>query len=242
MRRRYFRHGSPGFADAAVALLLGLVLLGALAWFRPYLTRKQPSASSVPAPTALLVVSQFPVSAHREACMNSVAIEPDSRLAEFQLHPAKLTPGGGPAVDLVLSGPGYRSVNHIPGGYPGGGVSLAITPPPHAVIGTACFINRGTTTLLLAGSTEPRTVSRSATVVAGRRVLGDIALAFSDNRPRSLLDRLGEIFGHASNLTDHLVPVWLIWILAVLVGLGVPCGIAAALYLALREDAAPTGA
>lgn len=90
--------------------------------------------------------------------------------------------------------------------------------------------------MLLSGTVEPRTVARSATSIDGKTVVGDIALTFLADRQRSLLDRLGEIFGHISVMTDHLLPVGLIWLLAVLVALGVPCAAVAALYLSLRED------
>ena len=68
--------------------------------------------------------------------------------------------------------------------------------------------------------------------------MGDISLTFLDTRPHSLLGRAGTIFEHASNLTDNLIPVWLIWILAVLILFGVPLGMLAAFYWALREDEA----
>jgi hypothetical protein len=138
----------------------------------------------------------------------------------------------------VLSAPGYRATLAVPGGYPGGGVALPIAPPRRAEIGTACFVNRGSTTALLDGTTEPRTVSRSRTQIDGRTVVGDIGLTFLEARPTSLLEHMGEIFDHASNLTDTLVPAWLIWVLAVLVALGVPAAVVTALWRSLREDEA----
>jgi hypothetical protein len=225
---------APPVAPAALAA--ALILLGGLIWFRPYLTTPRGAVADVPAPSAMFAVTEFPVPPHEQACMQSVAVEPDSRIAEFQLRPARLTPGGGPPVELVLSAPGYEGVVHVPGGYPGGGVTLPLNPPTHSIIGTACFINRGKSTVLLDGTTEPRTVSRSSTSINGKTVVGDIALTFLDNRQRSLLAQLGEVFGHVSVLTDHLLPVWLIWLLAVLVALGVPAATIAALYVALRED------
>jgi hypothetical protein len=213
-----------------------LILAGALIWYRPYLTARSNAISEVPAPSALFAVSEFPVPAGGRACMDSVTVNPNSRVAAFMLRPARPTPVGGPPVDLVLSAPGYRATLHVPGRYPGGSVALPIAPPPRAEIGTACFVNRGRSTVLFDGTTEARTVSRSHVLLDGHTAVGDIALAFYDNRSRSLLDRLGEVFGHASNLTDRLVPVWLIWLLVVLIALGVPCGMTAAFYRALRAD------
>lgn len=227
-----------GLPALAALLAAGLILAGVLLWFRPYLTRKQQSVAEVPAPTALFAVSEFAVPPRQQACMSSVTVDPNSDLAQFQLRPAKPTPGGGPPIELILSAPGYRATADVPGGYPGGGVTLALAPPTRALIGTACFLNRGKTPVLLDGTTEPRTVARPGTTIDGKSVVGDIALTFLDSRQLSLLDRLGEVFGHASNLTDRLVPVWLIWILAVLVAFGAPIGIVSAFYVALREDEA----
>jgi hypothetical protein len=226
----------PGLPILAAALIAALVLAGALIWFRPYLTHKQQPVAEVPAPAALFAVSEFSVPPRGQACMSSVTMVPAVRVAEFHLRPSKPTPRGGPPVDLVLSAPGYRAVLSVPGGYPGGSVALPIAPPRRAEIGTACFINRGATTVLLDGTTEPRTVSRSGVQIDGRSVVGDIALTFLEGRPSSLLDRLGEVFSHASNLTDRLVPVWLIWMLALLVAFGVPIATITAFWRSLRED------
>ena len=170
--------------------------------------------------------------------MSSVAMTPASRVASFLLRPEKRTPAGGPPVELMLSAPGYRATLHVPGGYPGGSVALPIAPPRRAELGTACFVNRGKSVVLFDGTTEPRTVSRSHVLLDGHAAVGDIALTFYDSGSRSLAGHLGEVFDHASNLTDRLIPVWLIWLLAVLVAFGVPLAVTAAFYLSLREDEA----
>lgn len=239
MRRRLPPLGVPRLAVLATVLIAAGVLLGALLWFRPYLTKKQASVSAVPAPNALTAINPYPLAPGQQVCMTSVAVEPNSLAAQFQLHPAKPGPQGGPPVTMVLSAPGYRSVSQLAGGYPGGLATVSMTPPRHSLLGTACFIDRGNTGVVLLGSAEARTVSRSATSIAGVSVVGDVSLTLLDTRPGSLLEQAGTIFGHASNLTDHLIPVWLVWILAVLVLCGVPLGIIAAFYTALREDEAP---
>lgn len=234
--RRSLRLRRPGTAALATGLAALLLLAGALIWFEPFLTRKQQPVASVPGPAALLAVTPFTVKPGQQACMDEVTMEPDGRIAEFQLRPVKPVPQGGPPVDLVLSAPGYRALLAVPGGYPGGSVALPIVPPRRSEIGTACFVNRGRTAVNLIGTTEPRTVSRSTTTIDGRSVVGDIALTFADSRSRTLLERLGEAFRHASNLTGGLLPVGLIWALTALVALGVPLATLAAFYLTMRED------
>jgi hypothetical protein len=212
------------------------MLCAGLHWFRPYLAGDRQVISSVPDPEPVFALSEFPIAPHQQACLNSVTVDPNSRIAEFHLRLAEPSRSGGPPVELVLSAPGYRGVVEVPGGYAGGTVSLPMKPPARSLIGSACFINRGRTTVLFDGTTEARSLSRSSMVIAGKPVVGDIALTFLDGSPRSLLDGLGEVFGHASTLTDRFVPVWLIWLLAVIVALGVPLGVLAAFYLALRQD------
>jgi hypothetical protein len=238
MRRKGLRVRFPGLPVVAAGLTLALVLAGALIWFRPYLERNGFGTSEIPASPALFALTEFALAPHQSACMSSVAMEPSSQVAEFQLHPVAPDPRGGPPVELILSGAGYSSDGKVAGGYPGGVVAAQIKPPARALIGTACFVNRGTTTTRLVGSAEARSLSRSAMTIDGTAVVGDVALSFRESRARSLLDRLGAVFGHASELTEHLVPVWLIWVLALVVGLGVPAAVVAAFYLALREDAA----
>jgi|SRR5271166_2934517 len=228
-------------AALATALAAAAMLIGALLWFRPYLTHPHVSYSAVPTPTALTTANQYELAPGQQACMTAISVEPTSRAAQFQVHPVGAGARGGPPVELELVGAGYRSVSELAGGYPGGLATIAITPPRHSLIGNACFIDRGHTNVVLIGSAEARTVTQSSTTLAGTAVVGDIALSFLDTHPHSLLGRAPTIFAHVSNLTDNLIPVWLVWILAVLVGFGVPFGIIAAFYWALREDEA-TGA
>lgn len=72
--------------------------------------------------------------------------------------------------------------------------------------------------------------------IAGRAVPGGITLEFLQGRLRTLFGQLGEVFDHASNLTDGLVPQWLVWLIAIAVALCVPLAMVLALFLALRED------
>lgn len=237
VRRTWWR-ARPSVPVACAALVAALIIAGGLIWFRPYMTNARPAIAEVPTPPALFALTTFAVPPKGSVCMNTITLTPQSAVAEFGLRPAPPSHSG-PPVDLVLSARGYHAVLAVPGGYPGGSVALPITPPKHAEIGTACFVNKGRSTVLLPGTTEPRTVARSGTYVNGTSVVGDVALSFSEAHERALADRLGEIFGHASNLTDHLIPAWLIWVIAVLAAFGIPTAVVAALYAGLREDEEP---
>jgi hypothetical protein len=226
-----------GFPGAAAALTVLLMLVGGAFVLKPHLRGGSELVAGVPNPPAFYAVTEFLVPPHEQACMSSIAIDANSRVAVIELSPAKPNKHGGPPVDIVLRAPGYHAVVKVPGGYPGGSATLPIVPPAkRAEIGTACFVNKGKTTVALNGTTEPRTVSRSLTKINGRPVPGDIALTFLDSRQRPLLDEINETFEHAATLTDGLVPVFAVWVFALLVLATMTLGTVAAFYLALRED------
>jgi hypothetical protein len=233
------RRAPVATSTVIATLMCVLVLGGLLLWFLPAMKIKEQVTAGVPTPPALSVLSEFAVAPHEKACMNLITITHESALVAFNLRPAIPGPRLGPPVELVLTGPGYRSSANVPGGYPGGSVTLPVTPPSRELIGEACFLNVGRSTVLLDGTSEARTAARSSTVVAGRPVAGDIAMTFFESKPRTILSRLGEIFTHASNLTEGLIPVWLVWLIAILAMAGIPAGAIAAFWQSLRGDEEP---
>jgi hypothetical protein len=285
MRER--RHPSRQRPAKVAALLAAtIIIIGGGFLFAPYLLFQKPStvASVVDTqtPHALIKNTAFMLPAHQRACLSSVTVTPNSRLARFQPNPVSGAKHGGPPLALLLSAPGYRTVGQLEGGYEGseGGKGrekpkraesseeralsertarvpregeavpeygekerriiewqfIPITPPHAPVIGTACFINEGRTPVLLDGTSESRLASRSTMTIGGSRAVGTVELTFLDERHRARLSHVGEVFEHASNLTDRLVPVWLIWIITVAAILAIPAGIVAAFYRGLRED------
>jgi hypothetical protein len=254
MRSRLLRLWDERRAAVAAAVAVLAILVGVLAWFVPYLTDARSVSGGVPAPPPLAAVTDFELDPGQSACMSTVAVEPASRVAEFSLRPAG--PKGAPSpsadppermhsvrgsVELVLTAPGYHAHALTPSGDGHELARLPIEPPKHSLLATACFVDRGTVAVLLDGTAEARTITRSTMVVAGASVVGDVSLSFYEAPRRSLLSSLGTVFARASRLTEDLVPSWLIWIVAVLVALGLPLGIVAALYVALREEGQATG-
>jgi hypothetical protein len=239
MRRPSLVIRRPSAPVLAAAFAVVLIALGGVFLLQPHLRGGRNLVADVPAPRAFFAITRFVVPPHERACMGSVAIDANSDSAQFGLAAARPGKGGDPPVDLVLLAPGYRGVVKVPRGTPSGVVTLPVHPrPTRSELGTACFVDVGRRPAALYGTTETRTVARSRTLIAGRSVAGDIALTFFDDRERPLWQEIDTTFGHASNLTDGLVPVWLIWIVALLVLFAVALGPAAALYFALRDDEA----
>lgn len=169
--------------------------------------------------------------------MSSVTVTPRSRIAQFRLYPAAAVRNEGPPLDLQLSAPDYRYTANLAGnGYGSRFVEFQITPPPRPLLGTACVFNAGRTALPLEGTTDPRTTSRSVLTLDGKPVAGNVTLRFYEWHRVSKLQNLSEIFERVSDLTERLVRFWMVWMLALLALLGVPIGIVAAFYRALRED------
>jgi hypothetical protein len=236
MAERTNPDGPRSLARAAAAIAAAVIVCGALLLLATYLLHKEKPFAGTPSPRALFSATVFTVPAHQSACMSSVTLAPNGRILQFELREPAGSTHASPPIDALLSAPGYRELAHLPGEEPEGAVTLRVHPPRHYVIGSACLINRGSTPVGLAGSTEARSRSRVKLTLAGRPVAGDVALTFLSNRSQSRLSRLGEVFSHASNLTDRLIPVWLMWIVAIAVLLAVPTATVLMFYRALEED------
>jgi hypothetical protein len=223
-------------ARVAVLVAVAVILCGALLLFASFLLHKERAVVGTPGPRPEFTGTEFTVPAHQRACMSSITLAPEARIAQLELREPSGGAHGSPPIDVLLAGAGYRALAQLPAEQSEGRVEVPIRPPRNSLIGTVCIINRGTSAAVLAGSREPRSRQRSMLTIGGRPTSGDIALTFLESRQRSRLGRVDEVFTHASNLTDHLIPVWVIWILSVATLLGVPIGTVAAFYRALRED------
>jgi hypothetical protein len=219
------------------AALLGLVitLAGALHWWKPFVTQDRVVATSTPSPGPTGPSFDIPIPAGSSVCVAPTAIDPATGQAQFTLaptsRPARLT--------VEASGGGYRSVRDVsmPASPRQQQVNAPLARPPHTITGSVCVRNAGTARLALAGTNNAVWIGVARTSRDGRPLPGQaIALNLIESRRQSLLDRLGTISGRASDLTGHLVPSWLAWILAVALVVGTPFAIFAAFWTTLRSE------
>jgi hypothetical protein len=229
--------GRSSNAQGAALVLAAVAVLGLLALFGSYLLHKERPIAGTPAPRALFKATLFTIAPRGRACMSSLTLPPNGRILALELGEAS---GGhtNPPLDVLLTAPGYRALVRVPSEQSEGEVQIPVRPPRHYAIGSACLINRGNASAVLSGSTEARSTSRVKLTLDGRPTEGDIALTFLNSRRESRLSRLAEVFGHASNLTDHLIPVWLIWVLGICSLLTLPALTVALFHRAVREDEA----
>jgi hypothetical protein len=219
----------------AAVVVGAVVVLGALILLVSYLLHSERAIAGTPAPRALFKATVFTLPAHGRACMSLTTLPPNGRILQLELAEVSASSHGTPPIDALLTAPGYRELAHLPGEQPEGEAQLPIRPPRRYMIGTTCLINQGGTAVGIAGSTEPRSISRSELTINGTPMAGDIALTFLGAHAKSRLSRLSEVFEHASNLTDHLIPVWLVWVLALATLFLVPIATVALFYRALQE-------
>lgn len=235
MRNVRRRIASLTAAEQAAGLMALLLLLGAIIWVFPFLARKQTGIAGVPGPGSALPYTYRLVPGSR-ACMNAVTLEPSGHLAAFVVIPTRRKSPEALRIELLLRAETYRERATTPTGYRGGPIALPVTPPRRAAIGDVCWVNRGRHAVLLNGTTDPRTVTRSHMLVDSIAKPGSASLTFYDRRSRSLLSKLGDAFNHVSNLTDRLLPPALLWVFLVVTLLAAPIVAIAALHSALSED------
>jgi hypothetical protein len=224
---------------AVVVALAGLVLLaaGALIEWRPFLTRDRPVVTATPSLAGLVDRTDVPVRPGETACVAPVPISRTTGLVQLSLTTlASSRPQ--PLVVTAEGAGGYRSRART-GSYPVGPASVfdvPVRPPARDLAGRVCVRNAGRRRIALIGTREERSLTAATTTVGGRRQRADVALTLLEARPRSLLDRAGEILERASAFTGGVMPTWLLWPLAVLLAVGVPLAVFGGFYAALRSD------
>ena len=219
----------------AAALVLLVFAAGAAKLYVPWLTAKGPEVNSTPSLEGF-TPAEVKVRAGQDACITPVPLDPGDR----RLHMLLRTHGSrAPVVDVTISQPGYVAPR-VSADY-AVGVTTPVESdlsqaPPRAQDGKLCLRNHGPRAVWLVGTSEGESLTLPVTSVDGK-VATDIdpAITFFTGERTSLVQRLGRIMDRAGDFTGVL-PIWLLWPLALLFVLGLPIGAAAALLLADRAD------
>lgn len=213
------------FAAAIVAYLVFAAL--------PWLTRDRDFPSTIPQPPPLTEQSLVEMRAGDDVCMRDVAMEPRAREARFVTGSYGRT---GPALEFRISGPGYSVRRRIAAGYPDNHPHVVpIDGPPRTMLVTVCFRDQGPRRVALYGSND-RARSRVQVTNDGAREGVAPQLAFYEARPVSIADRLGSIVGRVAAFRGFLGHEWLVWFLAIASLVGMPAGLAIALWRAAERE------
>jgi hypothetical protein len=228
----------PALTLALVAPLVvaAVYLGGALHWYRPFLDQRHPVVASTPSLEGLYSVKEVRLRHGQRACIQPLPLDPEVHRLRLMLwaHATRAVP-----LSFVLRGRGYTARGRFTG-YPAGGQTPVIAPvnpaPPAAFDGQLCVRNEGRHSVGLVGTDEPDSLTLPSTSVDGQAPGPvDPAVTFYGGPDASLLSRTGTVIGRVSDFTGGVMPVWLLWPLALLIVIGVPAGTAVALGLALRE-------
>lgn len=216
-----------------------LMLVAALAWGVPWLTKSRPDRTSTPTPPPFAAIAPITLKPGQVACEDSVALSTDTR--QITVLSGKFD-GTGPSLRVVASTPaGYRGVGDIPAGYDGlKSLTATVPAPPQNAIGGVCVRNTGTKSVDLQGTTEGRIQNRSSTSVDGKVIPAKLSLLLSEGRDRSIADRPGEIFARISAFKPPIVGSVSLTILFLLVIVLVPAGVLYAIWrgIGAEDDAA----
>jgi hypothetical protein len=227
---------------AMLAAIAGLVVVvvGALAWWRPFVTTDRAYPASIPQPSPLFSIGFDGLTSDQRVCMRPVVVDRRSEVAVFR---ANTFGKPGSAVDLTIAAPDYRFAARIPGGYAdNAALSVPVRPPAHDVAATVCFRNAGTRRIALFGANDrtqaPLTVTRD-----GKGDSAPVQLAFYERDPASILDRLSLSLSRLQVFRPGFLGPWLFWPLLLVCVAGVVLGPLWALWrvVADEEDAADGG-
>jgi hypothetical protein len=223
------RSGLAGVLAGALVLLVAAVAIGL-----PYLDKERDYRASVPQPPSLIAIQLVRMQPGESACLHDAVMNARSERALFQVETfAKPTV----PLRLELTGRGYRATATVPASsYQDEGIVQArVTAPPRDVLVTACVVNAGRREVALYATTPPE---RSAvnTTVAGHAIVTNPWLAFYEEKPTSIANRLPTILERMAVFRPAVIGPWLLWPLAVLFVFGVPAAILLAYGRGLRDD------
>jgi hypothetical protein len=224
--------------SAALAVGAGLlvIVVAAIAWWRPFLTNARDYPASIPQTVQLYTTPLVTLPAGSRVCFEPAVLDRRSAQARF-----RVTTFGGPGVALELSitGAGYRYATRVPGTYADNALLQApVRLPAHDLATRICLGNAGARRVALYGVDDvtraPLTVTRD-----GRRINPSVQFAFFEGRPVSLGRRMPTVLARMSRFRPGFMGPWLFWPLALLVVVGLPAGALWSLRCGVVNDRRP---
>ncbi len=224
-----------GLSRATLALsAAGLALLvAAVVWFVPYLTRERETVSSVPAPAPVAAVEDVAVEPGERACIDEVTFDTDSEVVELTAIAGRRP---APPLEVTAAAGGYRANADLAGGYSRPALlRVQLQPPERSTIGTLCIRNAGSPPVALLATSDGRTSSeRSTTRVGGDPAPEDVSVRLLGAEGGSVVDRAGELVDRTAAFKPPALGAVVIWVVLLLVAGGVAAGALYALASSFR--------
>jgi hypothetical protein len=221
----------------AAALVL---LFGAIAIVRPYLSEERDYPASIPQPPSVVAIELVRMEPGQAACLHDAVMDTHSQRALFQVetYGKRTVP-----LRLSLTGRGYGATVRVPASsYTNESiVNVPVPTPRRDVFVRACFTNLGTRPAAMFATTTAEPGPVSATL-DGQPVATNPWLAFYEAKPTSIIHRLPTSVARMGAFRPPFIGGWLLWPLGVLFALGVPVAVVAAFTRALSEDEAEDAA
>jgi hypothetical protein len=217
-----------------VAALTLLLVVGFAVWKAvPFLQGGRPDVYATPTVMPLDGVGiAVNIKKRQTACLEGIDLGPGARYAQVSLH----TKRPSPPLEFVARGPGYESRTRVPGGLGDNAVVVApLTPAPRNLSNASlCVRNLGRHQVGFYGAAPGRDHAPNVTTVDGRPADGQLSVRLLRSPSRSLFGQSGDIFDRIAAFRP--VTGWEVGILALLVLIGAPLGLAVALARAAGED------
>ena len=223
---------------ALLAALTAAVLfvLAFVTTLGPWLTRERQIISSTPTTLSAARLTDLRLPAKAVLCVAGFGLDETAEGLQLRTRDVKAA-GPTPPLRVEVRAPGYRSTGRLASGYPEDvAVVVALRPPARDVDGAqVCIRNEGKAIGLVA-TVEPRELAPVEVRLDGRPVEAQPWLTFVELRRASILSRSGELLARISAFRPFPAQPLLLGLLAVLVLIGVPVALVAALALAGRAD------
>lgn len=235
---RRLRAVRPAWLAVVVAVAAALYGIGG-SW-RPFMTVEREVVTSTPSLSGIFQRNEIALPVRESACIAPVTFAPSTRRVQII---ALGGPGAGPLRVVARAEDGSWRAEVVARDF-GTGRDEPITvtlpsSPPSEKTGRVCLKNISRAPYSLVGTAEGRSDARAATTIDGVQQ-ADASLTLLEERPSSLLSRVGDVLGHASTLTSGLVPTFVLWLVVLGLFAGVLVGLPFALFRALRDDEVAT--
>jgi hypothetical protein len=223
----------------AIAVMAAILLVTAVALAR-LAVRDRTALEYVATPPPIMEATPVELDDGEAACQRDVVLTPSSQV--IRVWSGAPTPDV-PRLRVTAEARGWSmtalSPEHTdrPGGGGDGIYDTRIDPPPREVLATVCVASAEPgRAAILAGSEEPRIVSRSATRVDGREIDARVGLAVLSGGPQGPLSHARELLERAAAFAPAPVGWLSLGLLLAVVAIGVPAAAVYAVLRALREE------